>query len=175
MYCIKLLFPKFKHNDLHTDNILLKFDRDFKYRADSPSFLIYNVTGVDFAVPYYGIVPKIIDFGYSEIPEMDAVSNITLDKIQMYYRSDNDVLFLFHWIYAVAVQEGLYRVEELLGNLEPNKSYVQHYTEHIRKIAPNIPTYLDMVLNKEFFSYRDPSRDILVHQRFNPIEDILLD
>jgi hypothetical protein len=45
----------------------------------------------------------------------------------MYYRSENDLLFLFHHIHETLAKNGgdkLGRVDKLLSNLEPNRTYV---------------------------------------------------
>ena len=41
-------------------------------------------------------LPKIIDFGFASIPEKGIISNITEDKSMSFYRSKNDLIFLFH-------------------------------------------------------------------------------
>ena len=100
VYIIQRIYPRFRHYDLHTDNIMLKFDFSYKFQSDRPQFLRYIIDGTSYYIPYFGIIPKIIDFGYSSLPEEGIMSNAINDKSIMYHRSNNDLLFLFHWIYA---------------------------------------------------------------------------
>jgi serine/threonine protein kinase len=175
MYAIKQIYPGFRHYDLHTDNIMLKFDSNYKFKATNPKFLVFHIDGEQYSVPYFGIFAKIIDFGFSSLPEENIVSNATDDRIQMYFRSDNDLLFLFHFIHYTLSHTGgdkLGRVDKLLSSLEPNRSYVQHYTEHIRRIAHKIPTYEQMVKNKVFDEYTKykPIKS-QIYNEFTPVDD----
>ena len=146
---------------------MLKFDFSYKFQSDRPQFLRYIIDGTSYYIPYFGIIPKIIDFGYSSLPEEGIMSNAINDKSIMYHRSNNDLLFLFHWIYATLSVTGgdkLGYVDDLLSALEPTRSYIHFYTEFIRKNEDTIPTYEDMIKNKVFFHYKNNSvldKDIL--------------
>lgn len=155
-YVITKIYPNFHHYDLHTDNIMLKFDSNYKFRATNPKFLVFTIDKDTYNVPYFGIFAKIIDFGFSSLPEENIISNATEDRVQMYHRSANDLLFLFHWIYFTLAHSGdkLDRVDKLLSALEPNRTYIHYYTEYIRKVENIIPTYENMVKNKIFDEYR---------------------
>lgn len=174
VYVIGLIYPGFRHYDLHTENIMLKFDPDYKFVATSPKFLVFPVGKVKYSVPYFGIIPKIIDFGFSALPEEGIVSNVTEDRVQMYFRSQNDLLLLFHWVHHIVVNGGLDkkgRVDELLKQLEPTLAYVPYYTEHIRRVEKKIATYSEMVRNPVWTEYRNvkltPSQ---IHSEFSPAE-----
>lgn len=156
-YAIKKVYPKFHHYDLHTDNIVLKFDRDYKFKPTKPRFLLYHIADEEYYVPYFGIIPKIIDFGFSTVPEEGIISSATEDKHIMFYRSKNDMMFLFYHIYHVVATSGrerLDRIDKILCALEPTRSYVHFYTEHIRKIEDQLPTYEDMIKNNVFHEYK---------------------
>lgn len=156
MYAISTVYPKFRHYDLHSDNIMLKINHGFSFKAAKPLFMIYTIKGVKYAVPYFGIVPKIIDFGFSMLPEEHIVSNVTKDRLQMYYRSENDLLWLFHWIYLHISNslDRLSNVANLLKQLEPNQAYVHFNTEYIRKHEHKIPTYTQMIQNPVWTEYK---------------------
>lgn len=163
LYVIKKLYPKFVHYDLHTDNIMLKFDPNYKYKATNQRYIVVYIGKERYTVPYFGICPKIIDFGFSKIPEENIYSPATQDVQQMYYRSENDLLFLFHFIYDTVTKSGsdkYGRVDKLLSRLEPNRTYVHFYTEYIRKIEDKIPSYETMLKNYVFREYRklNPSK-----------------
>ncbi len=166
MYAITTIYPGFRHFDLHTENIMLKFDTSYRFKSNDPKFMVFNIAGTKYTVPYFGIVAKIIDFGFSSLPEEGIVSNATEDKERMYFRAQNDLLLLFHWIHFrlrhVAGDKPNY-VDKLLQSLEPNRSYVQYHTEHIRKIEGEIPTYEQMIKNDvwhEYTEYSVPKKQI---------------
>lgn len=176
MYAINYIYPGFRHYDLHTDNIMLKFDPNYKFKATNPKFLVYHIDGERYSVPYFGIIPKIIDFGFSSLPEEGIVSNATDDKVRMYYRSNNDLLFLFRFIHYTLSRSGgdkLGRVDKILSNLEPNRTYVQYYTEHIRKIEDKIPTYEQMVRNRVFDEYKKHAPPkTQIYNEFTPLTEL---
>lgn len=173
-YTISSVYPGFRHYDLHTENIMLKFDPNYKFKASDAKFLIFVVDGERYSVPYFGIFPKIIDFGFSSLPEENIMSNAIADKERMYHRTQNDILFLFHWIYfRIRNMPGdkLNRIDKLLQKLEPNRSYVQYYTEHIRKIEHKIPTYEQMIKNRVWDEYkRHKASKNQIYSEYNEIK-----
>ena len=155
---IQYVFPKFHHFDFHTENFMLKFNHAYQFKSNSPKFLVFNISGDKFAVPYFGIIPKIIDFGFSSLPEMGIISSATRDRVLMFDRSENDLLFLFHWIYRTTNSYGSDRhgtIEKFLTALDPTRSYISYDTEYIRKVKDKIPTYDEMLNNKVFKEYID--------------------
>ena len=160
MQIIRIIFPKARHYDLHTENIMLKIDPNFKYKPSEPMFLVFQYGVTSFTVPYFGVIPKIIDFGFSTLPEKNIVSSVTEDRAQMYHRSDNDLLILMHWInntirHSSADKSG--KIDGILAALEPTKSYIQYYAENIRKRSKEIPTYETMLGNDVFKEYKKVS------------------
>lgn len=157
IYSISKIYPGFRHYDLHTDNIVLKFDHGYKFKANEPRFLAFHVESDIYYVPYFGIIPKIIDFGFGVIPEEGIISNIVEDKYHMYHRAENDLLFLFYHIYVTSVNSRnpkIKDIEKILSALEPNKTYKHYYMEYIRKVDKLLPTYEQMVKNKIFNEYK---------------------
>ncbi len=157
MYAILRLYPKFRHYDLHTDNIMLKFDPEFKFRADDMKFLVFHVDDIPYSIPYFGIFVKIIDFGFSSLPEEGVVSTVTMDPSFVYNKPTNDLVFLFYWIYyniESFPHERSRKIEKMLTSLEPNRSFAQSRPDYIRKIEHLIPTSEQMVKNKIFDKYR---------------------
>ncbi|AMN83541.1 hypothetical protein D5b_00110 [Faustovirus] len=96
IYQIQRLLPGFKHNDLHTENIMIKIDPDFEYDPKNPVFEVYKTDVGDFLVPYLGFHAKIIDFAFAQIPTMQIYSYTTLDKEVMSTRMCNDIHFLLY-------------------------------------------------------------------------------
>jgi hypothetical protein len=158
MYAINEIYPKFRHNDLHSDNIMLKFDQNYRFNPTDPKFLVFHVGGKTFNVPYFGIIAKIIDFGFSVLPEEGIISSMTEDRIMSYYRGRlyNDMMFLFYWIYRVldaSRDRKLMAVDKILSALDPDRNYVYQRPGHVHKIESTAPSYKDMVKNKIFDEY----------------------
>jgi len=163
-FVIKRKYPGFRHGDLHTDNVMISIDHDFKYDARDQRYSLFIIDSVKYYVPYFGITPKIIDFGYTVIPEANIISNAVDDRVLMFKRSDNDLLFLFHYInYTLEThpKKNLGRIKELLRSLEPNMSYVHYLTESIRANASIIPSYEDMIKNKAWKEYKTSQKKII--------------
>lgn len=191
LYAITAVYPKFRHQDLHTENVMLKIDYKYKFDPARPKYMKFIVhsrkdrastkstdrtskhggkkdsstnstdstdsTDRVFYVPYFGIIAKIIDFGFSQIPEEGVISNVTDDLVSMFYRSKNDLLLLFYWINNVlqhSPSQGSIDILNMLEKLEPARSYVAYQTERIRHIESQIPTYNDMISNGVFAEYR---------------------
>jgi hypothetical protein len=177
IYSISKVYPGFRHYDLHTDNIMLKFDQKYKFKANEPKFMLFHIDDTTFTVPYFGILPKIIDFGFGVIPEEGIISNIVEDKYRMYHRSENDLLFLFYHIYSTALAHNnprLRQIEKILGALEPNKTYKHYYTEYIRKVDKQIPTYESMINNKIFNEYKKYTiRPDQIHSEYMLPEELI--
>lgn len=156
LHAITAIYPRFRHNDLHTENVMLKVDFRYKFNQSTPKYMKFVIGEEEFYVPYFGIIAKIIDFGYSQIPEEGVISNATDDLTNMFYRSKNDILLLFYWINNVLYSNPSQSnddITKLLEKLEPNKAYVQYQTERIRAIESQIPTYKDMIMNPAFGEY----------------------
>jgi hypothetical protein len=107
---------------------------------------------VTFSVPYYGFVAKIIDFGFSSIPEMGIQSSIAHDPTIGIVRNQNDLLFLFHDLHNLAGNNR--KILQLLEQLEPTRAYTHLNKTHIQENAAAIATYADMVFSDVFAEYR---------------------
>lgn len=85
LHCIRVLYPRFEHYDLHTSNVLLVIDNSFVFDPRRFSYLNF---GDKYFVPYFGVLPKLIDFEYSVIPELkifsdkQATKNLFRDKMR---------------------------------------------------------------------------------------------
>lgn len=174
LYAIHVIYPGFRHYDLHTENIMLKFDTGYKFETTNPQFVVFFIEGIAYNIPYFGIIPKIIDFGFSSLPEKKIISNAVDDKLQMYYRSENDLLFLFYWIHQALVQsdsDKSGKIKSILAALEPNRTYIHYYTEYIRKVEPMLPTYEMMIKNDVFDEYRQYTiPDSQIYASYAPVK-----
>lgn len=151
MWAILSIWPKFTHLDLHTENIMLKFDPRYRFDATDPKFLVFTIAGQRYTVPYFGIIPKIIDFGFSSIPEAGIVSNIVNDRWMMFHRGGNDLIFLFHWIQRGLLRDAVKRkrVLDLLSALDPDETYLHSF--ELKKA--DVPSPLDMLQRDIFKDY----------------------
>jgi hypothetical protein len=95
---IYYLYPKFTHGDLHAENIMLKMDRDFRFNPAKPMFLVYKFGKNKYYVPYFGVVPKLMDFDLSILPELGIGATITKSNVYKRMTSDNDLDTLFESI-----------------------------------------------------------------------------
>lgn len=157
LFAITTIYPKFHHRDLHVDNVMLKFDDSYIFNMNKPQYLTFIIIDtanerVVYNVPYFGIIPKIIDFGFSSIPEENIMSAVVADKSLMYERADNDLIFLFYWIHY-AIEKSSPEVDKMLFALDPTGSFVRFQTEHIRR-TEGIPTYKMMLNNPIFSQYK---------------------
>jgi serine/threonine protein kinase len=134
---IKLEYPSFTHGDLHTENIMLLFDFNYDFSFDRPKYLVFNFEGAKYCIPYFGMIPKIIDFGFSSIAEENIINSITLDKIISNLRTKNDILFLLHDIYHTAGNNQ--SLAALLESLDPTKSFTHFNLSYMKKIENKIP------------------------------------
>lgn len=145
MCVVRETFPDFWHADLHLRNVMLTVDNGYRHHPAEPKWLIMTYKGNQYCVPYVGLIPKIIDFGHSEIPSR-GINSPGNDDAFKFRRSQNDLLFLFHVIHAVA---GHYNdVSKLLATLDPSMSYVAFYAPKID--LKSVPTYSQMLENPVF-------------------------
>jgi serine/threonine protein kinase len=151
IYQIKKLYPSFQHYDLHSDNIMLKIDTNYIFNPMKPEYNVYWVEDKRFAIPYVGMMPKIIDFGFAVIAEKGIVSNIIDDKDIMFKRTKNDLVMLYYHIYDVAHDDNI--IVDMLKALEPNETYKHFNTEYIRSIEDKIPSYTQMIDNSIWNDY----------------------
>lgn len=159
IYVIKKLYPSFKHNDLHADNIMLKYDHEHKFKSNNPKFIVFhdqNTSNI-YSVPYFGFIPKIIDYGFAQINEEKQISDITDNKIVMYNRIDNDIVYLLHDIYNIVDYSP--EMENILNTLDPDRFYKTFDPSYIRKHRAIIPSYETMLKNNIFDEYRTEITD----------------
>jgi serine/threonine protein kinase len=126
LYAIRQVFPLFTHGDFHTDNILMKYDNRFELDVFNPKFLLFKTNKGHFLVPYFGYICKIIDFGFSAIPELNIISDIMEDQHMMYHREGiTDISFLLSHIYGeVESSKNINRkILSMLMDLDPSKCF----------------------------------------------------
>lgn len=125
MYQIQKMYPGFHHYDLHTENVMIKIDRDFVFNPSKPTFLVFNDDKVGtFTIPYYGVMPRIIDFGFAVIPEEKMCPIASRDETFMRSRWTHDIgLFMLHTYEDL----GRYhtRVANFLATIDPEMVHTE--------------------------------------------------
>jgi hypothetical protein len=173
IYAISIVYPEFRHGDFHADNIVLMFDPMYKFKFTNPKCLIYHIDDNVYSVPYFGIIPKIIDFERSTLPE-EGINNVFMeDKWAKYYTIKNDLLVLYGSIYEIVVHAGtdkFGRVDKILSSLDPDRMHTHTHPEYIRTHEREIPTYKQMATNKIFDEYKQFKAPISqIYKEFTPV------
>lgn len=156
------IWPGARHRDLHTDNVMLKIDPGFDLDFSRMRFLEFkypeNPDDIpsEFYVPFFGFYAKVIDFGFATIPEMGIDSAIHDDTVMMSRRADNDLVFLFHWIYHATRSSAMARqVDNLLSALDPTRSYIHYYVPAVN--SAEVPTPEEMLGSRVWREYKKKS------------------
>lgn len=166
-YVIGKIFPGFHHSDLHSRNVMLKYDSKYIFDMHNPMYLVFEICGAVYTVPYFGIIPKIIDFDRATIPEKNIESMLYKDALHKFYRARNDLLILFNSIYVLARDS---HVDELLSLLDTTGSYINYDAVDISKIEDKIPSYECMIKSAAWTEYRrTPKSKKQIYHRFSPI------
>lgn len=173
LYSINKVYPKFRHYDLHTSNVMIKIDFEYTNNVSNPKFLIYVVNGIDYFIPYFGMMPKIIDFGFSILPEEDIRSSMMSDPKFIFWRFKNDIItLLIHIHEQIYNYESYDLIERILYQLEPNRSYLQYNLKLIDKISDKLPSYNDMMFNTIWNEYKNhninPSQ---IYHRYSSVDE----
>jgi hypothetical protein len=152
LYIITQFYPQFHHYDLHTDNVMLKIDKNRDINVQSTKYHEYYVGDKKYYIPYFGLTVKIIDFEFAAIPEQNIISVATLDRLIMYQRPDNDFVFTLFWVYHTLYSIGSINniLEEMFVNIEPNETWKYYNIQYIRKIEKSIPSYEKMLKSASF-------------------------
>ncbi len=157
LYVITKIYPNFKHNDLHTKNVMMKFEPGYVHDPARMIYYAFPVKGKLLYVPYYGVIPKIIDFGFAVLPEKDIISVAVDDKVSMYYSTGPDYAYLFRALYSYKHQY----IHELLDALDPKKFSETISTTH--KNEKKMKTYEEMLLSPvwEYSERKKPYREFM--------------
>lgn len=171
MYRIKELFPKFQHSDLHTGNVTLVYDYiNINLNKVSVKYLKFQARAKTFYVPYFGVMPKIVDFGFSSLPERGIYNTIELDPRRTpSFPEDNDICMLFHRISTILTpKEQFPQVYNLLDHVDAHGTYIIYNREYLREHPNKITTLEQMISSNIWDDYTDnvPSDDLILF-KFN--------
>lgn len=177
LYSIKRVYPEFSHNDLHVHNIMLKFDREYRFKPAVPKYLTYIIDGEMHYVPYFGIIPKIIDYSFASIPE-ENIQSVYEDEIpyKVSRPVGSDIIFLFfhiNYILDTVKSEGYTNVKKILTALDPHNLHTRSfvYTNHHKKL---IPTMQDLVKNPIWNEYKKVTvQKSNIFKEYTPVDMII--
>jgi hypothetical protein len=144
---IEKLYPGFRHGDLHTSNVMIKFMK--KHVLSKEQFYL-KYPG--YYVPYYGMFIKIIDLGYAKMPSVNKQSEVYREKSSQMWRNVPDLYSFFKWVYIVCHTRGLNRISNILSSLDPDRSYAKF----VQVGEIKFPTPAEMLANRIFDDYRKP-------------------
>lgn len=164
IFAIKQKYPRFQHNDLHTSNVLLHYDHGFKAMSEAlySVYTLVPATGkpVEFYVEYLGLIPKIIDFGFSVLPEEGVVSKFVDEKHVFTFGQYpvRDVLRLLTEVYSIL--SGMNTDGQMdpfiafLDELDPSRTYRKLFPASIAKTAAKVPSLYAMLTGRAFAKMR---------------------
>lgn len=135
------IYPDFRHHDLHLNNVMIKIE-NYKWDPRHPKFVVFRDNTTHFAVPYFGIMPRIIDYGFATIPSEHIRPTImTRDKMRRADDFQSDIAeFMFH---LYGYMWNAHNVTTLLRTMDPSESYALGYYDAIKsRSAPSLTTIL---------------------------------
>ncbi len=150
------VWPTFKHGDLHAENIMIKINHGWEFSREDPEWINYEDRGINYTVPYFGMLPKIIDFDRASISELGVESALPLGIFEQHDAAPHPSTYLFM---GLSHDSKFPAIAELLEALDPTKSYLETSWGKIRLHNKNIPGIADMIANPVWDKYRHPPRD----------------
>lgn len=156
-YRIKKTYPLFHHGDLHINNVV--FLSDIKFTNDQHKYFIFYANSKKYYVPYNGILPKIIDFGFSSLPEKGIVNAIEGDVRKTSFPQDNDICYLFNKINSVLNVKKHPKLIQLLSDIDLKETFKRYNREYLKNHTDKITSIEDMINSSVWDLYRDNKPD----------------
>jgi hypothetical protein len=109
-----------------------------------------------FYVPYYGMIAKLIDFGYSSVPEAKIIS-VSEDSSMVRVNRDDDIIYLFRSIYETIQEIGgpaQRIVEDVLSAIDAQSIYKHVSVSQRKQEEANMISVREML--DLFANYKKP-------------------
>jgi hypothetical protein len=151
-HVLHLAIPDFRHGDTHTENFMVKMDAAAGF-CGTPQVNIVYALGKTYAVPYYSVIPKVIDFDHSRSESLGIVTyTANMAQVNMY---TNELARLFHglkWrLMKVYGQNEFSKLAmELIYSLTPQEAYVSD----ANVTNATFPTTDELLGSKTFEEYK---------------------
>jgi len=157
LHIIHKYYPTFIHFDLHTNNIMLRFNpnysHDENYKCIKYTFDDNKCKHTAY-IPYFGAIVKLIDFGFSSLPEKNIYNSVLDDKYISLNRSNKDIYHLLHHIYVINPA-----YDFILKEIDPQKHYITYSIDKINKLKVDYAKILKNDIFKKY--YKEPAKYIL--------------
>jgi hypothetical protein len=115
-------------------------------------FVIFNIDNTDYTIPFYGYFIKIIDFGFSSIPERQINSKHKKNNFFNYSRVSNDILMLLHHIHMSITNTSVqHSIDAMLEKLDPKQRYIKLFPEYVNEHSTSVDKEYKSMLNNEIF------------------------
>jgi len=159
LYVLQQKFPGFAHNDLFERNVTLKnlyIEHEYGITSNNNNagvavYKQYTIHNKNYYVPFYGLVPKIIDFEASEAPMLFTQTEQIKDLLSpRAYTKLNDILDFFRDMRMFDSNNPCY---ELINKLDTSK--LHHCVTNLNVDISKAPSLLDM-LNSSVFGFDNP-------------------
>jgi hypothetical protein len=150
-HVLHLVIPDFRHGDTHDENFMVKINPGAGM-CDNPPVDILYALGKTYAIPYFGITPKVIDFDHAKSEALGIVTyTANMRSVNMF---DNELARLFHELTRRLPKirgqsEFSVGALQLLYQISPRHSYV----EDIDVINDKFPTTDEMLRCEPFQEY----------------------
>lgn len=171
LYCISLVYPGYKHYDLHTANVLLIYNTNYSWSHNKLQYMEYPSLDSNLYIPYFGIDVKIIDFGYSAIPEENVISPVVHDTLIMRVHTGHDLLLFFHYIFYYLVNtkgEMNTSAIDILDVLDPTHTYRNYYPKEAIANKINDKFTINGLMKSQLWDeYRTVQSNI--YKKFDPV------
>lgn len=154
LYTIRREFPGFEHHDLHLENVLVKTDDSYN-AAERGSIMSYLEFSRDadtkYYVPYFGVYPKIIDYGNCTVPS-EGFGSVVMVGDKGVVQKTNDMQNFLWYLYADlssvynSTTERYAALDALLTQLDTQRYFSRLAKEHTELTPEQVidhPIYAD--------------------------------
>lgn len=169
VYTIHVLqqeFPGIRHNDLHISNIMIYTDTEYSI-SQGIKYIEFEADK-KYYIPFFGMLPKIIDFGHVSMPSEGFASEGTLYPYFRESKNDNDLNTFFSSIHSSLVNNADafmsdMHISRLIDALSPKK----YHSKMLQEADDKFPTPLEMLNNPIFAEYHAPVSESLIYSRYS--------
>ncbi len=151
-YVLHQVISDFRHGDTHEGNFMVKLEKTAGLSRES-SFNIFYADGKTFAVPYYGIIPKVIDFDHARSESLGIITyTANMQIVNMYA---NELARLFYELARKLTKSGgrsefAKKALELLRELNPANNHI----ENTHTLSEKFPSIKELILSPSFSDYK---------------------